>query len=143
VRSTKKHKTLHPYRDRLFHRSETIHAVTICEEIAAWAVGLRVDDLPPSVRERAELQAMCVAAGRAAGEEAAAPFAAVAPEGPVGEIYRSAAASIAHDWDDYLFMGHTGHSAVPAAAAFASDPERALVAQVAANEVAGCLGAAL
>jgi hypothetical protein len=143
VRSTKKYKTLHPYRDRLFHRSETIHAVTICEEIAAWAVGLRVDDLPPSVRERAGLQAMCVAAGRAAGEAAAAPFAAVAPEGPVGEIYRSAAASIAHDWDDYLFMGHTGHSAVPAAAAFASDPERALVAQVAANEVAGRLGAAL
>ncbi|HET7486094.1 MAG TPA: MmgE/PrpD family protein [Solirubrobacterales bacterium] len=117
--------------------------MTICEEIAAWAVGLRVEDLPPSVRERAELQALCVAAGRAAGEEAAAPFAAVAPDGPVGEVYRSAAASIAHDWDDYLFMGHTGHSAVPAAAAFASDPERALVAQIAANEVAGRLGAAL
>ena len=89
------------------------------------------------------MQALCVAAGRAAGEEAAAPFAAVAPEGPVGEVYRSAAASIAHDWDDYLFMGHTGHSAVPAAAAFASDSERGLVAQVAANEVAGRLGAAL
>jgi len=117
--------------------------VTICEEIAEWAVGLRPEDLPASVRERAELQALCVAAGRTAGEEAAAPFSAVAPEGPVGEVYRSAAASIAHDWDDYLFMGHTGHSAVPAAAAFASDPERALVAQVAANEVAGRLGAAL
>ena len=100
-------------------------------------------DLPASVRERAELQALSIAAGRAAGEEAAAPFAAVAPDGPVGEVYRSAAASIAHDWDDYLFMGHTGHSAVPAAAAFAADPERALLAQVAANEVAGRLGAAL
>jgi MmgE/PrpD N-terminal domain len=143
VRSTKKYKTLHPYRDRLFHRSETIHAVTVCEEIAAWTVGLRAADLPSSVRERAELQALCVAAGRTAGEEVAAPFAAVAPEGPVGEVYRSAAASIAHDWDDYLFMGHTGHSAVPAAAAFAGDPERCLVAQVAANEVAGRLGAAL
>ncbi len=117
--------------------------MTICEEIAEWAVGLRAEDLPASVRERAELQALCVAAGRVAGEEAAAPFAAVAPDGPVGEIYRSAAASIAHDWDDYLFMGHTGHSAVSAAAAFAGDPERALLAQVAANEVAGRLGAAL
>lgn len=115
----------------------------ICEGIAEWVAGLSAGDLPPSVRERAELQAMSIAAGRAAGEAAAAPFAAVAPDGPVGEIYRSAAASIAHDWDDYLFMGHTGHSAVPAAAAFASDPERALVAQVAANEVAGRLGAAL
>jgi hypothetical protein len=117
--------------------------VTICQEIAAWATGLTPGDVPVSVRERAELQALCVAAGRTAGEAAAAPFASVAPDGPVGEIYRSAAASIAHDWDDYLFMGHTGHSAVPAAAAFAPDPERGLLAQVAANEVAGRLGAAL
>jgi hypothetical protein len=117
--------------------------VTICEEIAGWAVGLRGEDLPPSVRERAELQALCIAAARSAGEEAAAPFAAVAPDGPIGEVYRSAAASIAHDWDDYLFMGHTGHSAVPAAAAFTDNLETALVARVAANEVAGRLGAAL
>jgi 2-methylcitrate dehydratase PrpD len=117
--------------------------VTICEEIAEWAAGLAAADLPATVRERAELQALSIAAGRAAGEAAAAPFAAVAPDGPVGEVYRSAAASIAHDWDDYLFMGHTGHSAVPAAAAFAPDRERELVARVAANEVAGRLGAAL
>jgi len=90
--------------------------VTICEEIAEWAAGLGPGDLPASVRERAELQSLCVAAGRAAGERAAAPVATVVPDGPAGEIYRSAAASIAHDWDDYLFMGHTGHSAVPAAA---------------------------
>jgi len=117
--------------------------VTICEQVAEWAVGLEPGDLPERVRERAELQAECIAAARAAGEPAAAPVAAVAPDGPVGEVYRSAAASIAHDWDDYLFMGHTGHSAVPAAAAFAPDPERALLARVAANEVAGRLGAAL
>ena len=117
--------------------------MTICGEIGEWVAGLRSEHLPASVRERAELQALSIAAGRAAGAEAAAPFAAVAPEGPVGEVYRSAVASIAHDWDDYLFMGHTGHSAVPAAAAFAADPEQALLAQVAANEVAGRLGAAL
>ena len=117
--------------------------MTICEEIAGWAVGLRADDLPASVRERAELQAGCIVAARAAGEDAAASFASVAPDGPVGEVYRSAAASIAHDWDDYLFMGHTGHSAVPAAVAFADDAETALAARVAANEVAGRLGAAL
>jgi len=117
--------------------------MTICEEIAEWAGGLRIEDLPGSVRERARLQAECIAAARMAGEEAAAPFAAVAADGPAGEVYRSAAASIAHDWDDYLFMGHTGHSAVPAAAAFADDAETALVARVAANEVAGRLGAAL
>jgi 2-methylcitrate dehydratase PrpD len=117
--------------------------MTICEEITEWTAGLHVEDLPAIVRKRAELQAKCIAAAREAGEAAAVPFASVAPDGPVGEVYRSAAASIAHDWDDYLFMGHTGHSAVPTAAAFAGDPELALVAQVAANEVAGRLGAAL
>ncbi|MEX2106212.1 MAG: MmgE/PrpD family protein [Solirubrobacterales bacterium] len=117
--------------------------MTICEEVAEWATGLRSEDLPPGVRERARLQAASIAAGRAAGEPAAAPFLGVAGEGPVGEVYRSAVASIAHDWDDYLFMGHTGHSAVPVAAAFCEDPERRLLAQVAANEVAGRLGAAL
>jgi 2-methylcitrate dehydratase PrpD len=117
--------------------------VTICAEIGEWASALRPDDLPASVRERAELQALSIAAGRAAGEEMAAPFTAVVADDPGGEVYRSAMASIAHDWDDYLFMGHTGHSAVPAAAAFAEDPERRLLAQVAANEVAGRLGAAL
>ncbi|HEX7245403.1 MAG TPA: MmgE/PrpD family protein, partial [Solirubrobacterales bacterium] len=122
---------------------ESIEAVTICEEIGDWAVSLRVDDLPASVRERAELQAKCIEAACAAGADAAAPFAVAAADGPVGEVYRSAVASIAHDWDDYLFMGHTGHSAVPAAAAFATDPETELVARVAANEVAGRLGAAL
>jgi 2-methylcitrate dehydratase PrpD len=117
--------------------------VTICEQVAEWAVGLSAEDVPERVRERAGLQAECIAAARAAGEAYAASVMAVAPEGPVGEVYRSAAASIAHDWDDYLFMGHTGHSAVPAAAVFAADPERALLAQIAANEVAGRLGAAL
>jgi 2-methylcitrate dehydratase PrpD len=117
--------------------------VWICEQIGDWAAGLRVDQLSASVRERAELQALSIAAARAAGERESAPFAAVAPDGEVGQVYRSAAASIAHDWDDYLFMGHTGHSAVPAAAAFSDDPERAVLARVAANEVAGRLGAAL
>jgi 2-methylcitrate dehydratase PrpD len=117
--------------------------MTLCEEVGRWVAALRLEDVPATVQERAKLQTASIAAARAAGARAAAPFAAVAPDGPAGEVYRSAAASIAHDWDDYLFMGHSGHSAVPAAAAFAEDPERALLAQVAANEVAGRLGAAL
>ena len=117
--------------------------MTICGEIAEWATGLRTADIPAAALGRGRLQAASIRAARAAGEEDAAPFAVAAADGPVGEIYRSAVASIAHDWDDYLFMGHTGHSAVPAAAAFCGDSERALVAQIAANEVAGRLGAAL
>jgi 2-methylcitrate dehydratase PrpD len=117
--------------------------VTFCARAGEWAAGLAPGELPDRVVQRARLQVMSMAAARAAGEEAARPFARVAPDGPLGEVYAAAAASMAHDWDDYLYMGHTGHSAVWAARAFAPDDDRALVAQVAANEVAGRLGAAL
>ena len=117
--------------------------MTACLEIGEWAAGLDPGDLPASVRERAELQSASILAAAKAGAEAAAPFVAVAPGGKPGEVFASAAASIAHDWDDYLFMGHTGHSAVAASRAFSDEAETALVAQVAANEVAGRLGAAL
>src|SRR4051812_38171022 len=114
--------------------------MTICEQIGRWAAGLAEAEIPERVRARAELQRRSIAAAAEAGARAAAPF---APDGPLGRIYTGAAASMAHDWDDYLYMGHTGHSAVPTAHAFSADPDRALVAQVAANEVAGRLGLAL
>jgi len=117
--------------------------VTLCEELGGWAARLRDDQVPGSVAARARLQRISILAAGEAGREAASPFAAVAPAGPLGEIYSGAAASIAHDWDDYLYMGHTGHSAVWSAWALADDPERALLAQIAGNEVAGRLGAAL
>jgi hypothetical protein len=117
--------------------------VTTCEQFAGWAASLARADLPDSVVERSKLQAAAVAAAADAGRRAAAAFEPAAPEGPLGDIYLSAARSIAHDWDDYLYMGHTGHSAVPASTAFTDDADRALVAQVAANEIAGRIGAAL
>src|SRR5256885_8793168 len=118
--------------------------MTVCQRWGEWAASLTASAVPESVAERARLQAASVLAAARAGAEDAAPFAAVAPDGPAGEVYRGAAASIAHDWDDYLYMGHTGHSAVWAARALAGDDaERALPAQVAGNELAGRLGAAL
>ncbi len=117
--------------------------VSVCQEMASWAAGLRLEDLPERVRERARLQRLSILAAGQAGAEEAAPFARHAPDGLVGEVYSRAAASIAHDWDDYLFMGHTGHSSVWAARATTDDPGDALVAQVAGNELAGRLGAAL
>jgi hypothetical protein len=117
--------------------------MTLCEQLAGWAAQLTDDQVPDSVAGRARLQRVSVLAAGEAGREAATPFAAVAPDGPLGEIYAGAAASIAHDWDDYLYMGHTGHSAVWTAQALAEHPDRALLAQIAANEVAGRLGAAL
>jgi hypothetical protein len=118
--------------------------MTICERFGGWAESLSLDVVPERVRERARLQQASILAAGRAGEAAAAPFAAAAPDGPVGEVYLGAAASIAHDWDDYLYMGHTGHSTVWASRAFApADEELAALAQVAANEIAGRLGAAL
>lgn len=117
---------------------------TICEQIGEWAAGLTEREIPETVRERSLLQRASILAAASAGEREAAPFAEVAGGGPLGEVFSNAAASIAHDWDDYLYMGHTGHSAVAVSRAFAPDDQaRALVAQVAANEVAGRLGLAL
>jgi 2-methylcitrate dehydratase MmgE/PrpD-like protein len=117
--------------------------MTICEQVGRWAAGLAEEVIPERVRDRAQLQRRSIWAAAHAGSGVAAPFAAVAPEGALGDVFASAAASMAHDWDDYLYMGHAGHSAVPAAHSFSDDPSRALVAQVAANEVAGRLGLAL
>jgi 2-methylcitrate dehydratase PrpD len=117
--------------------------MTVCADMAAWAAELELGDVPERVRERARLQTLSILAAGKAGADEAAPFARHAPDGLPGEVYSGAAASIAHDWDDYLFMGHTGHSSVWAARTATGDPERALVAQIAGNELAGRLGAAL
>ncbi len=118
--------------------------MTVCEELGSWAAGLFLAAIPDRVLERAPLQTAAVLAAGRAGERAAAPFAAAAPGAEPGEVFMGAARSIAHDWDDYLYMGHTGHSAVWTARAFApEDAERALLAQIAGNEVAGRIGAAL
>ena len=117
--------------------------MTFCESAGAWAADFALGDAPERVRERARLQTSAILAAGHAGAAAAAPMAAVAPEGPLGEVYAGAAASIAHDWDDYLFMGHTGHSSVWVSRALAGEPDTALRAQIAGNEVGGRLGAAL
>ena len=135
------------------------------QEFADWASALTTEDIPERVVERARLQAMnTVAAGLAGAShpaaarlrEAASYWAAPGTVGVIGSddewdpaaaAYANAAASMAHDWDDYLYMGHTGHSAVWAARAVAdvagSGGDDVLAAQIAANEIEGRLGAAL
>jgi 2-methylcitrate dehydratase PrpD len=65
---------------------------------------------------------------------------------PAGAAYGNAALSMALDFDDTVLGGHTGHSAVFAALAYAEALDatqgRALVAQVAATEVAARVGSA-
>src|SRR3954469_1289046 len=110
---------------------------TRIEQFATWVAGLSADDIPERVRERARLQAMNIVAAGLAGStspavtqlrEATSYWAAPGTVGVIGSddewepaaaAYANAAASMAHDWDDYVYMGHTGHSAVWTARAIA------------------------
>ncbi len=138
---------------------------TRIQQFADWVSGLSVDSIPASVLERARLQAMNTVAAGLAGStvptverlrEATAYWAAPGAVGVIGTdeewepaaaAYANAAASMAHDWDDYLYLGHTGHSAVWASRAIAdvtgASGDDVLAAQIAANEIEGRLGAAL
>ena len=137
----------------------------ITSAVARWVASLGRADIPPSVVARARLQTVSVLAAILAGARrpqlAAARDAArgwgsgddatVFPAEPRAPLqtacYLNAAASVSLDYDDYLFAGHTGHSSVVASLAYAemldASGEDYVVAQVAANEVAGRLGAAM
>ena len=138
---------------------------TRIEQFADWVAHLSADAIPESVRERARLQAMNTVAAGLAGStapavaqlrEATSYWAAPGAVGVIGSdeewepaaaAYANAAASMAHDWDDYVYMGHTGHSAVWTARAIAdvtgASSDDVLAAQIAANEIEARLGAAL
>src|SRR3954466_366687 len=140
-------------------------AATRIQQFAEWVAGLSADDIPQQVTERARLQAMNTVAAGLAGStspsvqrlrEATSYWAAPGGVGVIGSddewepaaaAYANAAASMAHDWDDYIYMGHTGHSAVWTARAIAdvtgASGGDVLAAQIAANEIEGRLGAAL
>jgi 2-methylcitrate dehydratase PrpD len=131
---------------------------------AVWAAGLQFRELPARVVESARWQtASCLGAlyaglATASGRAAARADLGMGVGGPCTLIPEGAAPmaraahahaclSMALDYDDYLPMGHTGHSAVWVALAAAEAHGRslgeAIAAQVAANEIAGRLGAAV
>ncbi len=131
------------------------------DTFAQWASALDIGDVPEDVLARVRLQvASAFAAARAgttaewvdAGTAATAGSAtATVVGGDRADVYTAAftnaAAHTVHDYDDYLFMGHTGHSGVFASLAVceradlggATLLENALIA----NELAGRLGAAV
>jgi 2-methylcitrate dehydratase PrpD len=137
--------------------------VTLFEHLADWVVRLRREDVPDRVDEAARIQLrsvlasiypgaassagrVCRGAALALGTEGRA---SVLPDGesaaPVAAVLANASLSMVHDFDDYLFLGHIGHSAVLASLAVAeqqeADLENLLLAQIAADEIAGRLGA--
>lgn len=138
-------------------------AMTVIEQLAEWVVALDPRDVPERVRALARHQTMSVVAAVAAGtdEEPARQTARAllgrAPGGPctvlpTGEradwataVSVASARGMALDYDDYLYMGHTGHSAVLGSwalgEAVGASSADVLLAQIAANELGGRLGA--
>lgn len=136
----------------------------LTREAAAWAAGLRYADIPPRIVALAKSQIASVVASAHAGAQTAASQHVLeaarrfAPEGPFPVVATglrvgleaalavNSAHGMAQDYDDYLFMGHTGHSAVWTALLVgqetSAEAEDVIAAVVAANEIAGRLGAA-
>jgi 2-methylcitrate dehydratase PrpD len=123
-------------------------ASNLTAEVADWALGLRYEDVPSDVIDLAKLQMMSVLGASEAGRRSSAGQkveAAARHWTPYGEAFTRLSWSMAHDFDDYLFAGHTGHSAVWLSLLEGSQAsgKELLTAQVAGNEVGGRLGAAL
>ena len=124
-------------------RAVSYGSMTVCEDIGAWAAGLSVGDVPSArwtalgSRRRRSSPALARESGP---RRRSRPWRRT---GRSGEVYAGAAASIAHDWDDYLFMGHTGHSAVWVAAPSPTTPTGRSRPRWRATRWAGRLGAAL
>lgn len=137
---------------------------TFLESAAEWATDLRFPDVPPDVRRAAGAQrlsaigAVCwtgtLPIARTVRRTVRAEFdtdgdATLLGGGrvaPRAAAYGHAALGMALDFDDTVLGGHTGHSAVfvPLAYAEASgaDWRRAIVAHVAANEIAARVASA-
>lgn len=138
---------------------------TLIECMAEWAISLKLEDVPERVREKAKLQTLSMLAAVYSGYSTraarairevilstrASGRATVFPQGeqtsPTVSVVANAAASMALDFDDYLFLGHTGHSAVLSsfgqAQELGSSGADTLLAQIIANEVGGRLGASV
>jgi len=127
------------------------------EQMASWAVGLRLQDVPKPVREHAKNQVFSMlgavhsgyasdlgpALGRSFQWRSPGPS-RILPTGeatdPIQAAVLMSAWSMALDYDDVMLGGHTGHSSVLVPLSYAPvrglSGENLLVAQIAANEIA-------
>ncbi|HUI24705.1 MAG TPA: MmgE/PrpD family protein [Candidatus Kryptonia bacterium] len=133
--------------------------------VAEWVAQTQFDDVPRRVVEECKNQVLSVIASVHAGhfteagrtvsrtvkEWAGGKEATLMPSGERTSVYHAifgnTALSMALDYDDYLFAGHTGHSAVLTTLAVAEkhgvSGRDFLLAQTLANEVAGRVGASV
>lgn len=137
----------------------------VTERIAEWVAQTHFEDVPRRVFDEAKNQILSVIAAVHSGHFSEAgkvvtkalrdwPPGKDATFVPTGErmplhtaIMGNAALSMALDYDDYLFAGHTGHSSVLVTLALAEkigvSGKDFLLVQTLANEVEGRLGAAV
>lgn len=139
--------------------------MTVIEDIARWVAELSLEDIPERVLEVARNQVLSVmgavhaSTGCAGGRAVIKTAAALGSDGPCScypgghgrpldqALLQNCALSMGLDYDDYLYLGHSGHSAVCVPLAVGemvgADTRTVLAAQVAANEVEGRLGASV
>lgn len=137
--------------------------MSIAAEMAQWLTSLHREDIPDRVVETAKYQMLNVLASIHAGyhtAEGKAVLESVAgsngmvtalptgmPMHHLDALFVDSALSMTLDYDDYLFLGHTGHSAVGTALTLGehlgASPGEILIAQIIANEVEGRIGAAV
>lgn len=135
------------------------------EELARFAARLTLDEVPERVRRKARHQILAVLGalyGSSRSEDARTVAACVTPRTAPGAVrllpaqsvgttedalLSACSATMALDFDDYVFAGHTGHSAVLVpllvGAEMDASGSEALVAQIVANEIGARLGAAM
>lgn len=138
-------------------------STTVLERLGRWVSELTWETIPDATKTAARYQVLSTLAAAFASARSdevqpvlrglvrfapAGACSVVAHDGSVGPIdaaVANAALSMAQDYDDIVWMGHTCHSAVWASLAAAehagADAESFLTAVVAANEVGGRLGA--
>jgi len=130
---------------------------------AEWADGFEVGDAPDETLEKARLQ-VCNILGAAYatlnsdGEELTRSVRERTPDGgatvlggssadAVDAYHANSLLSMHHDYDDYLFMAHSGHSAVLVSLALCEENglggDELLRSVVVANELEGRLGASV
>jgi 2-methylcitrate dehydratase PrpD len=130
----------------------TVRAPTAARELATWASGLELADVPDRVVAYAKSQIMSnVAAARATlahplGARIVGAFGAPSQDDPARAAHVLAALSMGLDYDDALYAGHISHSTVNVPLAYSRslelDGAGLLVAVLAANEVAARVTAA-
>jgi 2-methylcitrate dehydratase PrpD len=124
------------------------------EEISEFIVSLTPERIPYPVKERVSAQIASVLGATTAGSRSRlfqkilkGTFQYGNPAGPLEQLELLTTASILHDYDDYLFMGHTGHTAVWVPLILGhylrSSPQEIFTAIVLANELGGRFGSSL